>query len=373
MWYTLEMKDVSDHHLTCRQGTWYYRRRVPKHLVAVLNRSVIQFTLATKHKAEAKKLREVHDLTWSARFAAAEAENAEAPEQGAPLSISPEATAELVRAYVERTDSRFERSLTEDGPADRDQLAEARNDADLGLSVLQSPGDPRAGEWVTGVGDRLLKEAGHQPDSLVGEPYARFAETVRRGLLELSRRKLARYDDQFDRPFFDATFDPSRRAQQTFGELAEQYVAQELEAAEVNAHSQKWTDKVLAQVVLVRELIGDHIPVEEVDYDACLRARSLLARLPSNRTKLYPKLSLETAAERARADGRPLLSPTTQAGYLSTLRDILQLGLLKRLLPSNPAQGLRPIRRDETKAADKRLPFKPEQLKAFIESDFYHT
>lgn len=120
-------------------------------------------------------------------------------------------------------------------------------------------------------------------------------------------------------------------------------------------------------------MIGDNTPLSRIDYDACRRVASLLARTPSNRTKLYPKLSLEQVIERAEADGKPVLSITTQGQYLATLKDILELATLKRLIPSNPATSLRPLRRERTSDGEKRQPFTLEQIQAIFTSGFYQS
>ena len=40
-----------NHHMTPREGVWYFRRRVPKDLVPVFGKTFIQFSLQTKdHK-----------------------------------------------------------------------------------------------------------------------------------------------------------------------------------------------------------------------------------------------------------------------------------------------------------------------------------
>jgi hypothetical protein len=122
---------------------------------------------------------------------------------------------------------------------------------------------------------------------------------------------------------------------------------------------------------LVREIVGDETPVDAVDYDACLRTRTVLARLPANRTKLYGDLPIDQAIARAAKDGKPLLAPVTQERYLAALQDILDLVAKKRLINVNPAEGLRPIKRDAVAASDKRKPFTLEQIAQFFKGDFY--
>lgn len=363
---------MSGNRLLCRDGTWYYRRVVPKHLRAIIGRPMIQHSLKTKDKGQAKKLREIEDVKWSAMFEAAEAGTLHQTGQAGTIRLSDDEIIAMVRSYVAKADQAFnDREIADlSNGADRD---EALIETDISIAILRNPDDIRADQWIGTVEGKLLKQAGANPDALTPDTQLRLYDFTRRGLLELQRRKLAHYQDRFDRPFFDGLFDPARPDPVSFGSLAEQYLTLEIEEAETNGMSAKWTDKVRARVVFIRELIGDDTPVAAIDYDSCLAARSMLARTPSNRTKIYGDLPLAKAIDKAAVDGRPVLAPATQAGYLDTLRDILHLATLKRLLPHNPAATLRPIKRDDVKAEDKRLPFSLDQLKAFFASDFYQS
>ena len=97
--------------------------------------------------------------------------------------------------------------------------------------------------------------------------------------------------------------------------------------------------------------------------------RTILARLPANRTKLYGDLPVDKAIERATKEGKPLLSPVTQQQYLGAGR--LDLAAKKRLIPVNPAVGLKPIKRDAVSASDKRRPFTLQQIADFFKSTYY--
>jgi hypothetical protein len=66
------IKPVSNPRLLRRSGVYYYRRRVPAHLVKRIGKSVVQVSLQTTTIKEAKRLRTLNDLEWDARFAAAE-------------------------------------------------------------------------------------------------------------------------------------------------------------------------------------------------------------------------------------------------------------------------------------------------------------
>ncbi|BCM16730.1 hypothetical protein MJ8_04910 [Mesorhizobium sp. J8] len=363
---------MSDARLLNRKGVWYYRRAVPKHLVAAMGRPIIVHSLHTKDKKQAKKLVEIENVKWSAKFALLQAEKSQSPPQSPKAPLSDQELLELVRAYVASNSRHFEERETAT-PATTAERKDAVENIERDISILRDPDDFRADEWIGAIGDKLLVGAGQDPKSVSSTINGRFAEVVRRGLLELGRRKLAHYQDDLGKNFFDVAFDPARPKALRFEQLANQYQTMQIEEAEANGMSAKWQDKIKAQVALVRELIGDDTPVSSIDYDVCLRARSLLAKTPSNRTKHYPGLALEEAIKKGAKDGKPLLSPVTQATYLDTLRGILQLAELKRLLPHNPAATMRPLKRDADKAEDKREPFALDQIKAFFTGAFYQS
>jgi hypothetical protein len=54
MIHTHGVKPVSDQRLLRRNGHYYYRRRVPLHLVATLGKNVVQLSLQTTSLKEAK-------------------------------------------------------------------------------------------------------------------------------------------------------------------------------------------------------------------------------------------------------------------------------------------------------------------------------
>jgi integrase len=124
---------------------------------------------------------------------------------------------------------------------------------------------------------------------------------------------------------------------------------------------------------LLLEIVGKDFAVHKIDDDVVQRVRSLLARTPSNRHKIYPGLPLDKAIERAKADKKKLLSPVTQAGYLATFRKMLAVGVKKKFLLTNPADDVKPLKRDTVPADKKRLPLRPDQLKGFFEGEFYRS
>lgn len=364
------------HHLIRRGGVWHYRRRVPQDLISAIGKKEIQFSLKTGELAVAKKRRAVEDLKTITLFEHARQQHCgdvTAPPQGAEVKpaarLSELEVIRLVQQYVAGKDESARASYIADPPITREEAREIREGIETGLTILQNQDDPRSDEWVSEACDTILRGVGHSIDE--ASLYAGFAAWVRRGLIELQRRGCGRAVDDHQHPFFDPVFDPRRPPDLTFSEISKQYLAMTEDEAAANGTNQKWVDKQEANVALLTDIIGGNTPISNVDYDACLRVRSMLARVPANRNKLYPGLSIDEAVAQRAADGKPLLSAVTQTQYLSTLNAILDLAAKKRLIGFNPADGMTPLKRDTVAASDKRRPFSPEQLKKFFQSAFY--
>ena len=255
-------------------------------------------------------------------------------------------------------------------PKIRHKRAGMTIEAEVESQILQSRDNPQAQQWIYLAGQEALKPAGRsfEDPAIPGEA---LAELIRRALLELTRRRHARLADDHSCSFFDQLFNPSRPAGTTFGKLAEQQLRIIEEDGAINGLGAKGLDRQRATITLVREIVGDETPVDGVDYDACLRVRTVLARLPANRSKLYGDLPIDQAIAQAEKEGKALLAPVTQERYLAALRDILDLAAKKRLISGNPAEGLKPIKRDAVAASEKRKPFSLQQIADFFKSDFY--
>ncbi|CAA2143047.1 hypothetical protein [Hyphomicrobium sp. ghe19] len=143
-------------------------------------------------------------------------------------------------------------------------------------------------------------------------------------LLEITRRRLDRYEDRHDLPFFDKLFDPNAKPSMLFRQLQDIYLAEKTEEFDANNVSKKRLDKITAIADCLCEIIGQSTPVEKIDDEHVQRARNLLAKCPTNRLKIYPQLSLEAGIIQA---AKQTLSPITQSVYLDTLPDILKVGV----------------------------------------------
>jgi integrase len=368
---------VSKQRLLFRNGVYYYRRRVPTHLVEQVGKRFIQLSLHTSSLKEAKRLRTIRDLEWEARFQVGEASlNAEEDVSLAdePAAASRQLTQaellELVRDYVARHDQRAEQRFATCYPESPAERQEMRIETEFEAQILKQRHNQQAQEWISLASQHVLQPAGKSFKDL-DVPAEALAELVRRGLLELTRRHHARLTDDHSRNHFDQLFDPAGPATVTFGKLADQWLQLTEEEALINGLGQKGLDRQRATLALIREIIGDQKPVGTIDYDTCLSVRGVLAHLPAHRTKLYGDLPIEQAIQAAAREGKPGLSPVTQQQYLAILRDVLDLAAKKRLIAINFADGLKPIKRDTLSPSEKRHPFELQQIADFFKSSHY--
>ena len=260
---------VSNQRLQRRNGVYYYRRRVPLHLVAKFGKKFVQVSLHTNNPKEAKKLRTLRDLEWDAKFAACSSpanggDGPAVPTTALAQPLSESDLRQLVRDYVARRDQLARKREVTDYPENPAQRAEMTIEAEVESQILTSRDDPQTQQWIYVTGQEALKAAGRSfedPDI----PGEALAELIRRALLELTRRRRARLAEDHSRSFFDQLFDPSRAAKETFGKIAEQYLQLVEEDAAINGLGAKGIDRQRATIALVREIVGDEARVDSVD------------------------------------------------------------------------------------------------------------
>jgi len=211
---------VSNQRLQRRNGVYYYRRRVPRHLVAKFGKKFVQMSLHTTSHKEAKKLRTLRDLEWDAKFTACSSpvNGGDGPVQTSALAqpLSETELVRLVRDYVAWRDQLARKQEATDYPENPAQRADMIIDAEFETQTLQSRDDLQTHQWIYLAGQEALKAVGRSfedPDV----PGELLAELVRRGLLELNRRYRARLADDHSRLFFDQLFDPTRTPKENFG------------------------------------------------------------------------------------------------------------------------------------------------------------
>ena len=368
------MNEVADNQfLQLRGKVWSYYRRVPTALVAAVGSNFIKKSLRTSDIQEARKLRNLETVridAWFERLANAEAHSSPtgSPPKSSPSDISYALLEEHVRRTVNTLDRKSSKRFSFDPPVDSEELKELKMNAEVELGILKSPDDPRRDEWIAGFGERILTDVGAEIKKQ--EDVVRFGSLIRRALIELQVRKLDRYDDRH-LEYSDPLFDPQRPPAVRFAELTKDYLDERLLEGKLNNINRKTLDKDEACCRTLIEIIGPETPVSTIDYDMVRKMQVAIARLPSNRTKRYPGKSLNQILKLTEEDPESWILPLTQRKYLDIFEHIMALALKKRLIPSNPALDIKPLKRDEVAPEDKRKPWRAEQLKAFFEGRFY--
>jgi hypothetical protein len=207
-------------HLLRRDGVFYYRKRVPKTLVEKVGKAVIQYSLNTSNLSEAKKRRDAENLKWAVRFEAL-ANPAGNPADGPAQVLSEADAVRLVQQFVEQTDAKNRQRLLDDPPHTEAERAAMKFDAEMEQQVLRNRDNPNGQQMIADAENRILKTAG-----LPVAQASAFAEYVRRGLLELDQRKLARLDDDHRPVVFDQQFSREARSPDvSFADVAKQFLA----------------------------------------------------------------------------------------------------------------------------------------------------
>ena len=338
-------------------------------------------SLGTRDLKEARRLRDMEDVICNELFGASagvlSGNDTNTPSgPSAPAAATPQLDrADIIRRvqdYVARNDARLEKRHEEHRPVDEEDKQDRVKEAAHELQMLKDLDDPRAGAWIARAEREIGWWGSTPPDDDMATPAA-VLDLLSRALTELTKRKLARLTGDRERAFFDELFGPQERSTASFGELAGQFLREEEEEAASNKVSQKSRDRTKAQVTLIRELVGDGVPVAAIDYDRCMGVRRTLAKVPTNWNKHYKGFALVDAIRRGEAEERPCLGAIVQDQNLAVFRRILDLAVRKKLLGSNPATGIRPMQRDNVSLADKRRAFSLDQLTQFFRSPLYQA
>lgn len=369
------MSDVPKTYRLLKRGDgYYYHRRVPQNLVPLLGKKVIKQSLGTATLSKATQLRSLKDVEWDEKFRSFEKLAAE--KQSPPLMTRGLALARL-RAFVAQRDASWTKQLADDPPGSDDERRGMRIDMLEEQTALRTPDDPNGHAAIWSAHQEITQ----------GVPYLfepkefseqEFVELVRRALLELNRREVARLEEDFSKTSFDVLFksasapvpDTAKPSDMNFGKLCETYFEQYQTDAKYKGIAQKRIDKVQASLAVVSELVGADTQVTTIGHAKCTAFRELLSQVPTNANKHYPNLSLREAIERGKASGRQVLSYDTQAFHLATLNAVLRHAHKLALLQTVPSEGLAPWA-PKVHASEKRRPFTPDELSKIFAAPIY--
>jgi len=136
------MSKVSkNYHLMKRDGVYYYRRKVPTHLVSAIGKKVIQVSLHTKDWGEAAKLRTLKELETEAKFLKA----AESQESGATImtSLTYDEALQIVREDLEAADEKLQIMEAKPGPVTERKIRDSQIENEMFVQMLKDLNDPK--------------------------------------------------------------------------------------------------------------------------------------------------------------------------------------------------------------------------------------
>lgn len=367
---------MSNHpYMSMRDGVWQYRRRYPKDVAKFLGSKVMKKSLKTPHKNKAITRCAEANLEFAARVEAVRGELTAIESKKEKLTY--DEAVERIKTWVGKRDSEIDKvRQSSPGTLSAEQAKENLADNENQLRDLKDLSENGIADismtWGSLFGESLDHLNQEQTDAI-------FA-LLRRAKMELVQRILAKNKGDYSQSHFDYLFSnetttPAKSVNQagsgtTFDKLAQAYWVNYEKEALNQGISEKRRNDVDRLIAVVTELVGAATPAATVNFNMALEVRDQLGHLPANHKKLYPDLPLQKAIERGKKEGRPCLNQVTQQKYLSTLKAILDFGVMLGDIQTNPASKLKPLGKKKP-AEDARKPYTIAQLKAVFAAPLY--
>lgn len=128
-------------------------------------------------------------------------------------------------------------------------------------------------------------------------------------------------------------------------------------------------EKYQANLALCSSIIGNDIPVLEIDKAKIRKLRDVLSNLPANWSKTYPEVSpIELSSSVHSVDIR-ILNPASVNAYLGALSSFFSWCVEEGYVGTNPVSGIRAT--EQIHQDEKRDPFTIEQLQILFDSPIY--
>jgi integrase len=172
--------------------------------------------------------------------------------------------------------------------------------------------------------------------------------------LEAERQRAASYLASMDAATADPAMirvQPGRNAHvfreddKTLGEVIDLFRAER-----VARHGEESTDRKYNHLFrAIEETLGRNTPIRAITREDVGKVRDLLAKVPSNASKFYPKATLVEAVALGAKDGRKPMATNTLKTYLSNLGAVFNYAVAQEWVDKNPARGAAPAKRNSVK------------------------
>lgn len=338
-------------------GLYYFRRAVPSDLIGRVGLSEWKKSLKTREPTRARLLaaelysdtqRTIEQLRGAKRAVAAEAPGTFTDDQVLQRAQRKFARGAYFTSYRTRA-SLLKGRVTGSGVQDDLEVAE------LNLAHLRAttPWTKESGDHFAGIVRELEAECGRtiEPNSEL-EGKIRFASwDANVKALEV---RIAHFrGDRVGMAQIENLLLPTKTS---LGDLLELYRRNRVP---------KWSPKTRVKfdsvATLLRAILGNDMPLEDIDRAVLRELRDTLQDLPPNYSKrrVLRGLSPQGAAKRARELGLPSLSRTSVVNFLGHVSAILGFALREELIDKNPAAKMEVATAPQKSA---RRAFKPEEL-----------
>lgn len=350
-----------------RGSVWWLRVRVPDQLRPVLRRGEFRKSLGTSDPVEARRRLRIERLRVDAEFDDAR-RLLKAQEPSPLIHLTDSEIWHLAARWFVREEKRTERSY----PLPDRSLVPYREEELEHLSRSEEA-SPRVHAAV----EELLRFA--KIDNVSGDARRTLWRYVHAAMIEAEKRLIHRLASGAVTMPLDHRFRDLSAATQmilqpgapkphaTLTILIERYDRDPGRPL----GSPKTQLKRKAQLRLFREVLGGDTPLSDIDRDACRRLVDMLAVLPANMTKRYPKRSAEQVAQLAKAQGIAPMSSVTANSYLTAFHGLMQFAVDEHLVERNPADGLKIAADQRVQQSSRRLPFSVGQLNVIFRAPLY--
>lgn len=363
------MNTVADtFHLWQRGQTYYFRRKVPKHLVERAKTPVVQYSLGTTDKSQAKKRARIEDVKFDRWIADLEAGRDVPTAEGAsnlsaPRRLSMAEWTDYVREYVAEEDALSKARNLEPTPNHEERLSDDEVEAEFRYwkTALREPNNIDGAQAIHAALTKVSKRAGTE----IAFPVpSELYDLVGRGLQEVARRQEARFKDGFSQTFYDPDFQPTpagtkpKGGGMSFRQLGDAYVAFK--------KTGKWADTTEADMERVRTLVHRVIapdkPAREIDIEDVRKVRDAIATMQVG--TLLPKKSKKDAPP------PKTLSPATQEKNFRFFKAILKWGVDEGHLDVMAGAGVK-LAPAQDAGEPARKPYSPDQLRTIFASPLF--
>jgi integrase len=360
-----------------RNGIYYMRERVPAELVDVIGKSEIRKSLNTSDpKLVPTKLAEARRNVRSMfTFEQKKLQNKKAikhENQTEDLITLNELSSDEIAGLVFRWMDK-QRQYGKENESIEIRSDEAIENLQDELSLIDLEIKEKNYQSAYASVKQILSEAGVFCDTK-SQKYAELLKMFMRAereyvvlSLQEERGDIVRgTGDNFFAPYFAGNYlEKNLNSKKiTFKNLCARYL--EARKSEVKASVFKGIER---EIKVLRELIGVHFYLHQIDREKCREIFDLIKRLPINPKKKYPNVSCKRAIELSDKDGYRKIGVKRVNHYMIRLNAIMNFALVEGYISSNPASRL--SQKDFRNKKDLRDPFNPEHLKKIFTAPLF--